>query len=247
LTNPDGILAAIPSPWGSVQILYLAKDITANPNTTTVHLAESWDGVNWDNDQLVTGLVTAARPFIGPRGLLVQYDDGSFGLFFSAGLPGEDSDALHFIGYAESDDLVDWTVVNDVDNPILSTDATKDPTGGQAWYAGRVYAPTGVVGDDGCTITMMFSGYKTLKPKKAPNDYRQMGRLELTMCDVEKADSAGKPKSAVRPLAAIAPTTAGDTTVVGGCEAAPGREGSALALLPLGLVLAFIARRRFAR
>ncbi len=248
LVDPDGIIAALPTPWGSTQILYLAKDISVTPNVTTVHLAESWDGISWYNDQLVSGLATPARPFIGPRGTLLSFDDGSFGLFFSAGLPGEDADALHFIGYAESNDLVDWTVVNDVDNPILSTDATKDPTGGQDWYHGRVYAPTAVVGDDGCTVTMMFSGYKTLKPKAAPTDYRQMGRVELSLCSDGKADAAGKTKAAVRPMPALAPSSSSSDGggAVGGCSAAPGRDRDAtVALMLLGLALTFAARRLF--
>ncbi|HEX8953539.1 MAG TPA: hypothetical protein VF945_16900 [Polyangia bacterium] len=242
LVDPDGIIAALPSPWGSTEILYLAKDISVTPNVTTVHVAESWDGIAWDNDRIVNGLVTPARPFVGPRGTLVQFDDRSFGLFFSAGLPGEDADALHFIGYAESDDLVDWTVVNDVGNPILSTDGAKDPTGGQDWYRGRVYAPSAVVGDDGCTVTMMFSGYKTLKPKAAPNDYRQMGRVELSLCGSDdKSDAVGKTKTAVHPAAALSmsPSQGGATT--GGCSVTGSTNGPRAtlpALIVLGLALA---------
>ena len=31
-----------------------------------------------------------------------------------------DSDAFHFIGYAESSDLLNWTVINGIDHPIAS-------------------------------------------------------------------------------------------------------------------------------
>lgn len=46
-----------------------------------------------------------------------------------------DSDAFHFIGYAETvnpvyqpSDLQKWTVINGLDNPILSTDPVVDPS-----------------------------------------------------------------------------------------------------------------------
>jgi hypothetical protein len=182
LTDPDGIIAVIPGTSNPLRVLYLSKDITPTPQVTSVHLADTTDGIHFTNDQVVSGLVTTARPFIGPRGTLVKYPDGHYGLFFSAGLPGEDSDAFHFIGYAESPDLMTWSVVNDVDNPLVSTDATKDPTGGQSWYAGRVYAPSVTFSADGCTGTMIFSGYKTIKPKDAIDDYRQVSTLTLGSC-----------------------------------------------------------------
>jgi hypothetical protein len=31
------------------------------------------------------------------------------------------SDAFHYIGYAESSDLIHWHVVNGINNPIVST------------------------------------------------------------------------------------------------------------------------------
>jgi hypothetical protein len=138
LLDPDGIIAAVP---GTQTILYVSKDISVTPNVVSVRLADTTDGIHFTNDRAVSGLVTASLPFIGPRGTLLKYPDGHFGLIFSAGLVGEDADAFHFIGYAESNDVLTWTVINDVDHPLLSTDSTKDPTGGQPWYAGRLYAP----------------------------------------------------------------------------------------------------------
>lgn len=246
LANPDGIIDVVGG-WPTT-VLYLAKDVSVRPNVTTVHLADSWDGVHWENDRLVDGLATAARPFIGPRGTLLAYSDGSWGLFFSAGLPGEDADALHFIGYAESSDLQRWTVINDVGNPILSTEASKDPTGGQPWYAGRVYAPSVVPSDDGCAVTMMFAGYKTLKPKNALNDYRQIGRVELTACGSDGAKTASLARAQTRAAAAPkadAPSTR--TRVSSGCSVAPvARDGAplGLALLTLSALLASSRARR---
>jgi MYXO-CTERM domain-containing protein len=229
LTHPDGIIDAIPRWDGSVQVLYLAKDTTVTPNVTSVHLATTFDGISFHHDRVVSGLVSEARPFIGPRGTVVSYNDGSYGLFFSAGLPGEDADAFHFIGYAESDDLLHWTVINDVEKPILSTEAAKDPTGGQPWYAGRVYAPSLVPSDDGCSGTLMFSGYKTIKPKNAPTDYRQIGRVELSLCG--KRDSVGSTK-----LAGKLPPRTALHGAAGGC--AVGGDASATGPLTLLLVAA---------
>jgi hypothetical protein len=217
LSDPDGILAIVPGAPG--QLMVLQKDVSVTPNVVTVHLVGSSDGINFDHDRVVDGLVTAAQPFVGPRGTLVQYSDGHYGLFFSAGLPGEDADAIHFIGYAESDDLVSWSLVNDVDHPLLSTDATRDPTGGQLWYAGRVYAPSVTLSADQCNATLTFSGYQTLKVKDAPDDYRQVGALSLGRCAAPADGGAG---DAALP---------GSDGVAAGSDggAAPGSDGGAAA------------------
>ena len=67
--------------------------------------------------------------FIGPRGTLVQYVDGSYGLFFSGGNCGDgDSDAYHYVGYAHSPDAVNWTVDNCMSNPLVGVDyASRRP------------------------------------------------------------------------------------------------------------------------
>lgn len=237
LTDPDGIIDVVSSSNGVVQILYLAKDIARRPNVTTVHLAESSDGIVWRNDRAVSGLTTDARPFIGPRGTVVQYTDGSWGLFFSAGLAGEDADALHFIGYAESDDLEHWTVIAGEEQPILSTDASKDPTGGQPWYAGRVYAPSVVPSDDGCSATMMFAGYKTLKVKAAPDDYRQIGRVTLDLCG--KADAPQKTAVRNRALAGAPPSS--------GCALASGDASTNVWPVLFLVAGVWLSRRRAVR
>ena len=63
--------------------------------------------------------------------------------------------------------------------PLLSIDFAKDPTGGKAWYAGRVYAPSVTFDAELHRATMMFAGYRTTSVKDAPTDYRQMGYLPL--------------------------------------------------------------------
>ena len=57
-----------------------------------------------------------------------------WGLYFAGGncLDG-DSDAFHFIGYAESTDMMSWTVYNDINHPIASinTITTTNQAGGE--------------------------------------------------------------------------------------------------------------------
>jgi hypothetical protein len=214
LTTPDGIIAVVPG--AGMRILYLAKDISQTPNVVSVHLADTADGVHFTNDTVVSGLVTSTLPFVGPRGTLLKYPDGHYGLFFSGGLTGEDADAFHFLGYAESNDLMTWTVVNDVDHPFLSTDATKDPTGGQPWYAGRIYAPSVTFSADGCTGTMMFSGYKALKPKDSLGDYRQIGVVSLHSC------TSGGTSSTTSTTGGTTSTTGGTTSTTGSTTSTTG-------------------------
>ena len=62
-------------------------------------------------------------------------------MFFGAGnCLDNDSDGFHFIGYAETTnvvksaaDLLNWNVVNGFDNPILSTDTVTDPVAKRAY------------------------------------------------------------------------------------------------------------------
>jgi hypothetical protein len=182
LTNPDGIIGVIPGTTNPVRVMYLSKDTTAK--TTTVYLADTVDGINFTNQQAVSGLNDSASltdtKWIGPRGTVIKYPDGGYGLFFSGGINADgDADSFHYVGYAESRDLKTWTVVNGLDNPLLSKDASKDPVQ-QPWYAGRVYAPSVTMSADGCTGTLAFSGYKTQKPKDALDDYRQIGVVTVT-------------------------------------------------------------------
>ena len=70
-------------------------------------------------------------------GSLIALSDGRYGMFFGAGnCLDNDSDGFHYIGYAETKnvvnspaDLLNWNVLNQLDNPILSTDTVTDPTG----------------------------------------------------------------------------------------------------------------------
>lgn len=123
-------------------------------------------------------------------------------MFSGGGCIDGDSDAFHYIGYAESRDLIHWTVVNGINNPIISTspftiqvDASGVPTssGGttitvpaqtpvagktMGFFSGRVYAPSAV--RSGLTdATVIFAGYHTQKPKNGLGDYRTIGRLSL--------------------------------------------------------------------
>jgi MYXO-CTERM domain-containing protein len=179
MLHPDGIIGVVPGS-NPTKVLYLEKDISVTPNVTRVHVAQTADGVAFTNDALVSGLTDTMTTFIGPRGTIWKFADGHYGLFFSAGLVGEDADAFHYIGYAESMDALTWTVSHGVSNPLLSIDAMADPKGGQPWYAGRVYAPSAILSADGCRAAISFSGYKTAKPKNALNDYRQIGFVEVT-------------------------------------------------------------------
>jgi len=114
-----------------------------------------------------------------------------------------DSDAFHYIGYAESRDLIHWTAINGINNPIISTapvtlnvNAVGVPATGagmgpltipanpavvgntQGFFAGRVYAPS-AVNFDSDNITVIFAGYHTQKPKNGLGDYRTIGRASL--------------------------------------------------------------------
>ncbi len=183
LVKPDGILGVVPGTSNPTSVLYLSKDTTATPMVTKLILVDTTDGINFTNPRETVGLndptTTTGTEWIGPRGTILKYADGRYGLFFSGGISADaDADAFHYLGYAESSDAVHWTVVNGLDNPLLSKDAAKDPVQ-QPWYAGRIYAPSVVSSGDGCRATLLFAGYKTVKVKDAPTDYRQMGVVTL--------------------------------------------------------------------
>ena len=61
---------------------------------------------------------------------MLKLSSGNWGLFFGGGncLDG-DSDSFHAILYAESSDLMNWTVINGINNPIasVSTVTAIDP------------------------------------------------------------------------------------------------------------------------
>lgn len=176
-----------------------------NHDISYVRLATTTDGINFVDHGIVNGLndVTTVdynkTRWISPRGTLIDVNgDGSvWGLYFSGGncLDG-DSDAFHFIGYAESTDMQNWTVYNDINNPIASinTITTANQAGGasvtvpanppvfptQYWFAERLYAPTAVQIDP-THLSMTFAGYGVQTPNDDLLDYRQIGNVVLTV------------------------------------------------------------------
>jgi hypothetical protein len=184
-----------------------------NDDITYLRLAETTDGIHFKDDGPLQGLndptdVTASGTrWLATAGTILKYQGGKFGLLFSGGgcIDG-DSDAFRYIGYAESRDLLHWTVVNGLNNPILVTspytitvDAKGLPilppstatgttitvparaaVGGvtSGFFAGRVYAPSATLFDSNDLI-IFFAGYNTPKPKNGLGDYRTIGRINL--------------------------------------------------------------------
>jgi hypothetical protein len=106
-----------------------------NPNGTAVNdditylrLAQTTDGIHFTDLGILQGLnnpmdVTATGTrWVATAGTILKLEGGKYGLFYSGGgcIDG-DSDAFHYIGYAESRDLLHWTVVNGINNPIVSS------------------------------------------------------------------------------------------------------------------------------
>jgi hypothetical protein len=184
---------------------------SVNDDITYLRLAQTTDGINFTDLGPLQGLndptdVTATGTrWLATAGTILQLEGGGWGLLFSGGgCVDGDSDAFHYIGYAESTDLIHWTVINGIDNPIASTatftmvvDANGAPVkaGGNGttitvpsnppvvgntmgWFAGRVYAPSAALFDDH-DITVIFAGYHTQKPKNGLGDYRTIGRFSL--------------------------------------------------------------------
>jgi hypothetical protein len=178
-----------------------------NDDITHLRLAETTDGVNFKDDGILQGLndptdVTAAGTrWLATAGTILKFED-HFGLLFSGGgcIDG-DSDAFHYIGYAESKDLMHWKVINGINNPIASTapftiavDPNGIPAAGGApltvpsekpvvgdalgFFSGRVYAPSGALFGRH-DLTILFAGYHTQKPKNGLGDYRTIGRFSL--------------------------------------------------------------------
>ena len=180
-----------------------------NDDITYLRLAETTDGINFKDDGALAGLndptdTTAyGTRWLATAGTILKYDGGKYGLLFSGGgcIDG-DSDAFRYIGYAESRDLLHWTVINSLNNPILITqpytiavDANGHPvaSGGTSisvpstpaiggvtsgFFAGRVYAPSATPFGDH-DLTVFFAGYHTPKPKNGLGDYRTIGRISI--------------------------------------------------------------------
>jgi hypothetical protein len=181
-----------------------------NDDITYLRLAETSDGIHFKDLGILQGLnnpgdvsLTGTR-WLATAGTILKLDRDRYGLFFSGGgCVDGDSDAFHYIGYAESHDLLHWTVVYGINNPILSTAPititvgsngtpltsgpgttvtvpANTPVAGNTlgFFAGRVYAPSGAIYNRD-TLTILFAGYHTQKPKYGLGDYRTIGRLSL--------------------------------------------------------------------
>jgi hypothetical protein len=187
-----------------------------NHDIATVHLATTTDGVHFTDLGAVNGLSDPTTVdynrtrWVSPRGTLIDVNgNGSvWGLYFSAGncLDG-DSDAFHYIGYAESTDKMNWTVYNDINSPIASINpiTTVNQATGQTvtipahppviptqpWFAERLYAPSATQIDP-THLSMTFAGYGVQTPNNDLLEYRQIGNVVLT---VSQALPAGVPNN----------------------------------------------------
>ena len=176
-----------------------------NHDISNVRLATTTDGIHFTDLGIVAGLNDPTTVdyrgtrWISPRATLIDlHGDGSvWGMYFGGGncLDG-DSDAFHFIGYAESTDKLHWTVYYDADHPIASinTITTANQSNGQmvtvpsqapvipteAWFAERLYAPS-LVQVDQTHLSMTFAGYGVQTPGDDLLDYRQIGHVTLTV------------------------------------------------------------------
>jgi hypothetical protein len=156
-----------------------------NQDKPEMHLAHTSDGLSFTDDGSISipgidntdpRMTYDGTRFIGPRGSLVQYIDGTYGLFFSGGNCGDgDSDAYHYVGYAHSPDAVHWVVDNGMSNPLVGVDyANMGTTDVQHHhYTGRVYSPTVTLSLDGSSATLIFSGYNT--PQPLPSTKKKFG------------------------------------------------------------------------
>ena len=188
-----------------------------NHDISNVRLATTTDGVHFTDLGIVTGLNDPTTVdynktrWVSPRGTLLDvHGDGSlWGLYFSGGncLDG-DSDAFHYIGYAESTDMMNWTVYNDINHPIASinTDHGDEPGrrhDGDHPGARRRSSRRSPGSRSACTrrratqidathLSLTFAGYGVQTPNNDLLDYRQIGNVVLT---VSQALPAGVPNN----------------------------------------------------
>ncbi len=184
--------------------------LSPNDDITYLRLATTTDGVHFTDLGQLQGLndpttvsIEGTR-WLATAGTVIKLFGGRYGLLFSGGnCIDADSDSFHYIGYAESNDLLNWTVVNGLNNPIASvfpatvsvnaqgvpatgpgtsnvTIPSGEPVVGDTpgFFAGRVYAPSATQLDFN-DITVIFAGYHTQKPKNGLGDYRTIGRVSL--------------------------------------------------------------------
>jgi hypothetical protein len=128
-------------PFALTNLVNQGKPRAANHDVTTVRVATTTDGITFQDVGPALGLFDpTTTDFSGTRylgsGSIIPLADGRYGMFFGAGnCLDNDSDGFHYIGYAETvnvvtkaNDLLRWTVFNQLDNPILSTDTVTDVT-----------------------------------------------------------------------------------------------------------------------
>ena len=236
LDGDDTAPTALPTAQQCTKAPFSGK---TNHDISNVRLATTRDGVNFtDLGIIVEGLNDPTTVdynqtrWISPRGTLIDINgDGSrWGLYFSGGncLDG-DSDAFHFIGYAESTDTVHWTVYNDINSPIASINriTTKNQADGaivtvpanepvfptQSWFAERLYAPTAMQ-IDSTHLSLTFAGYGVQTPGTDLLDYRQIGNVVLT---VSKELPPGTPNNINAHLRAAARNQAGAPSASSSC------------------------------
>jgi hypothetical protein len=137
-----GYPACPSTPAFALTNLVNGKPRKPNHDVTAVRVATTKNGIDFIDVGVASGLsdpTTVALNgirYLG-SGSILRLADGRYGMFFGGGnCLDNDSDAFHFIGYAETDervtkpsDLLSWRVINGFDNPILSTDAVTDPSG----------------------------------------------------------------------------------------------------------------------
>ncbi len=186
LLNPEGIIDRVPGEEGPcATILYLQRVLGsagAVSDVTTARLASSCDGIAWTDLGPVTGLKDDGTDFLGARGSLLRDREGRYLLFYSGGVVEDKaSDAYRFIGYAESTDLRNFTVVRGLNDPLLSTQTTEASGAPQSWWAGRVFGPSVTPAPDGRSATLMFAGFHTANASDDFSDYRQIGRVTLEL------------------------------------------------------------------
>jgi hypothetical protein len=157
----------------------------ANHDVTTVRVATTVDGIAFTDVGAALNLFDPTTTALkGTRylgsGSIIPLADGRYGMFFGAGnCLDNDSDGFHYIGYAETvnvvttaNDLLNWTVLNALDNPILSTDRVVDPS---VLPSGRPYplnAPiVNVSGADALTAAQVAPFVPPAGPNPPPGGY----------------------------------------------------------------------------
>jgi hypothetical protein len=127
--------------WALTNIV-TGKARKPNTDVITIRVATTMDGINFTDIGAASGLEDPTSTafnvirWLG-SGSIIALSNGHYGLFFGGGnCLDNDSDGFHFLGYAETvaavsrpADLLNWTVVYGLNNPILPTDTVTDPMG----------------------------------------------------------------------------------------------------------------------